>query len=203
MSYVTRRGAQIDLLNFSEHINLLYDRLGPTPRLCLNSLDDKYECKEYERELEKAISNVTPESLEALFDAAGTLEMDKLSHKICIIRRESLENVAGLAIVEPITPYIRSKLVYQLRILERRDQVRLYKRFAKTPDSRALACVAFEAAGQAMLQDGVKVELERRGRVLQLRFNKRQATMTATTGGGNNGQWQRWRPAMTVMRSTA
>jgi len=81
--------------------------------------------------------------------------MDKFSHKICIIRRESLENVAGLPIVEAITPYIRSKLVYQLRILERRDQVR----FAKTSDSRALDGVAFEAAGQAMLQDGIGLAL--------------------------------------------
>ena len=142
-----------------ELINLLYDRLGPTPRLCLDFLEDKYQREEYEEELEKAISNVTPESLEALFDAAGTLEMDKLSHKICMIRRKSLENVAGRVIVEPITPYIRSKLVYQFRILERRDQVRLYKRFAKTPDSRALAGIAFEAAGQAMLQDGIDLTL--------------------------------------------
>ena len=110
-----------------ERINFLYDRLGP-PRLCLDFLDDTYESEIYEEELEKAISNVTPESLEALFDAAGTLEMDKLSYKICMIRRKSLENVASLATVEPITPYIRSKLVYQLRILERHDQVRLYKR---------------------------------------------------------------------------
>ena len=142
-----------------EHINLLYDRLGPTPRLCLDLFEDAHRRERYEDELRKVISNITSESLEALFDAAGTLEMDKLSHKICIIRRESLDNVAGLPIVEAITPHIRSKLVYQLRILERRDQVRLYKRFAKTSDSRALAGVAFEAAGQAMLQDGIGLAL--------------------------------------------
>ncbi len=132
-------------------INILYEQLGPTPRLCLDL--DAYQRTRYEGDLRKAISNVTPESLKALFDAASTLEMDKLSHKICMIRRNSRENVASLPIVEPITPYVRSKLVCQLRILERHEQVRLYKRFAKTSDSRALAGVAFEAAGQAMLQD--------------------------------------------------
>ena len=141
------------------HINLLYDRLGPTPRLCLDFFEDAHRRENYEDDLGKEISNITPESLEALFNAAGTLETDKLSHKICIIRRKSLENVAGSAIVEVITPYIRSKLVYQLRTVGRRDQVRLYRRFAKTPDSRALAGVAFEAAGQAMLQDGIDLAL--------------------------------------------
>jgi len=66
----------------------------------------------------KAISNVTSELLKALFDAASTLEMEKLSYKICIIRCNSLENVASLPIVKAITPYICSKLVYKLRILE-------------------------------------------------------------------------------------
>ena len=142
-----------------DHINLLYDRLGPTPRLCLDFFKDAHRRERYEDDLRNAISNITAESLEAMFNAAGYLEMDKLSHKICIIRRENLENVASLQIVEATTPYIRSKLVYQLRILERRDQVRLYKRFSKTRDCRALAGVAFEAAGQAMLQDGIGLAL--------------------------------------------
>jgi hypothetical protein len=142
-----------------KHINLLYDRLGPTPQLCLDFFKDAYLRKRYEDDLRKAISSIKSESLEALFDAAGTLEMDELSHKICMIRRDSLENVASLPIVEAISPYVRSKLVYQIRILKRRDQVRLYKRFAKTSDSRALAGIAFEAAGQAMLQDGIDLAL--------------------------------------------
>jgi hypothetical protein len=141
-----------------DHINLLYDRLGPTPRLCLDFFEDAHRRERYEDDLRKAISNIKSESLEALFDAAGTLEMDKLSHKICMIRRNSLENVASLPIVEVITPYVRSKLVYQLQILEGCCQ-RLYKPFAKSSDSRALAGVAFEAAGQAMLQDGINLAL--------------------------------------------
>jgi hypothetical protein len=88
--------------------------------------------------------------------------MDKLSHKICVISHDTLENVASLQIVEPITPFIRSKLVCQLRTLERaerREQVSLYKRFATTPDCTALAGIAFEATGQAMLQDGMDLVL--------------------------------------------
>jgi hypothetical protein len=54
---------------------------------------------------------------------------------------------------------MHSKLVCQIRTLERREQLRIYKRFAKTRDSRAVAGIAFEAAGQVMLQDGMDLEL--------------------------------------------
>lgn len=142
-----------------EGINLVYERLGPTPRLCLDYFKDLDHRRQYESDVGLEISNLTCKSLEKLFSDASTLEMDKLSHKICLVSRDILENVASLPIVEPITPYVRSKLVCQLRILERREQVRLYKRFAKKSESRALAGVAFEAAGQAMLQDGMGLVL--------------------------------------------
>jgi len=35
----------------------------------------------------------------------------------------------------------------------------MYKRFTKARDSRAVAGIAFEAAGQVRLQDGIELEL--------------------------------------------
>ena len=140
--------------------NLVYERLGPIPQLCFDYPHDSMDwLTQYERDIQYSVSRLSTESLETLFDDAGNLDMDQLSHKICLISRGILENVASLPIVKPITPFVHSKLVCRLRTLERSEQVRLYKRFAKTCDSRAVAGIAFEAAGQAMLQDGVDLEL--------------------------------------------
>jgi len=84
--------------------------------------------------------------------------MDDLSHKICLISCENRDNVASLPIVKPITPSMHAKLVCQFRKVERQEQV-MYKRFAKTHDCRAAAGIAFEAAGQVRLQDGMDLEL--------------------------------------------
>jgi hypothetical protein len=87
------------------------------------------------------------QKLESLFDECSALEMDDLSHKICLVSRENRDDVTSLPILKPITPNMYSKLACQIRKLER--QVRMYKRFAKTRDSRAVACIAFEAAGNS------------------------------------------------------
>jgi hypothetical protein len=85
--------------------------------------------------------------------------LDAISHKICLINREDREDVAGPWNVKPITQAIQSKLASQLRKTERRDQVRLYKQLARVPESRGLAGIAFEAAAQGRLQDGLDLEL--------------------------------------------
>ena len=148
---------------YSDHtgLNRVYEQLGPIPRLCLDYLhdDSKVRIKQYERDIQYSVSSLSTESLETLFDNAGNLDMGQLSHKICLLSRGVLEDVTSPPIVKPVTPYVHSKLVCRLRTLERTEQVRLYKRFAKTRESRAVAGVAFEAAGQAMLQDGVDLEL--------------------------------------------
>lgn len=94
-----------------EQINRLFDRLGPTPRLSL--VFSSYGLRTYEDDLRRTIKSLTPEALEKLFDDAGALEMSKLSHKICLISRDTPEDVAGLPIVKPITLHVRSKLICQ------------------------------------------------------------------------------------------
>jgi len=142
-----------------EEVNCLYDQFGPTPRLCLDFLFEPFEREAHEDHVRKAISGMTSQKLETLFDKSSDLEMDDLSHKICLVSRENRDKVASLPIVKPITPNMHSKLVCQFRKLERQEQVRIYKRFANTRDSRAVAGIAFEAAGQVRLQDGIDLEL--------------------------------------------
>ena len=96
-----------------EQINRLFDRLGPTPRLSL--VFDSHGLRTYEDGLQRTIKNLTPEAIENLFDDAGALEMGKLSHEIFLVNRDTLDDVAGLPIVKPITLHVHSKLVCQLR----------------------------------------------------------------------------------------
>ena len=133
-----------------EQINRLFDRLGPTPRLSL--VFNSYGLRTYEDDLRKTVRTLTPEALEKLFDDAGALEMGKLSHKICLISRDTLDDVASLPIVKPITLHVRSKLICQLRTLSPSEQMFLYQRFAKTSDSGEFIGIAFEVASQSRLR---------------------------------------------------
>lgn len=142
-----------------EQVNRIYDQFGPTPRLCIDYVLEPLEMSEYEDDVRRAVSDITSQKLEKLFDESSALEMDDLSQKICLISRENRDNVTSLPIVKPITPNVHSKLVCQFRKLERQEQVRMYKRFDKTRDCRAVAGIAFKAAGQVMLQDGTDLEL--------------------------------------------
>ncbi len=142
-----------------EQVNRLYDQFGPTPRLCIDYLLEPLEMKKYEDHVRSAVSDITSQKLEKLFKESGALNMDDLSHKICLISRENRDDVASLPIVKPITPNMHSRLVCQFRKLERQEQIRMYNRFAKTRDSRAVAGIAFEAVCQAKLQDYMDLEL--------------------------------------------
>jgi len=111
----------------NQEVHRLYDQFGPTPRLCIDFLFEPLERKAHEDHVRKAISKITSQKFETLFDESSALEMDDLSHKICLISRENRDDVTSLLIVKPITPNMHSKLVCQFRKLERQEQVRLYK----------------------------------------------------------------------------
>jgi len=48
---------------------------------------------------------LTYQALEKLFGDASALEMGKESHKICLISRDTLEDVTSLPVVKLITPH--------------------------------------------------------------------------------------------------
>jgi hypothetical protein len=114
---------------------------------------------EYTEDLKKAISSTTTHEIKRLFEDAASLTMDAVSHKICLLSRENQDDVHSRAVVAPITPSIQTRLANQFRVLEQAERIRLYRHFAKVPDSRATAGIFFEAAGQRCLQDGMTLEL--------------------------------------------
>ena len=99
-------------------INDIYDRFGPTPRLCIDYSFDLDMLVEHERKVNKVVSNVTAVQLEQLFKDAGSLDMDTVSHTICLISREQRDDMHSGVVVAPITSSIRSILVKQVRSIE-------------------------------------------------------------------------------------
>jgi len=115
--------------------------------------------EDYENDLQLTISKLTAHELINLFDDSGSLAMDAISHKICLISRTDREDMFSLQAVSSITSSIKSRLANHFRTLERQEQIRLYQQFSKVPDSRATAGIFFEAAAQRRIQDGVELEL--------------------------------------------
>jgi hypothetical protein len=78
---------------------------------------------------------------------------------IALLSRESLDDGWSGGMVIPITPYIQSRLSNRFRNLGRKENLRLYKAFAKVPEGRKMAGVFFEALAQTALQEGITLEL--------------------------------------------
>jgi hypothetical protein len=139
-------------------INDIFDRLGPTPRLCIDFLSQE-KLDAYEKSVQKAISSATASQLEQLFKDSTSLTTDAVSHKICLVSRENRDDVRSPAVVAPITPSIQSRLANQFRNLERGEKIRLYKYFSRVPDSKATAGIFFEAIVQHHFQEDIDLEL--------------------------------------------
>lgn len=120
---------------------------------------DGEELAEYEEAVGKAISGVTSAQLEKLFKDAGSLSMNAVSHKICLVRREKRGDMHSRAVVAPITPSIQSRLANQFRNIKRDEKVRLYEYFARDPDARGTAGIFFEAIAQQDLQERIVLRL--------------------------------------------
>ena len=154
----TLKSTKASISGIPDHagINDAYDRFG---RLCIDIFGQTDQFRQYQVDVHRAISNITLEQLERLFQDASSLDMDDISHKICLISHEDRNNVTSEPIAMPITSSIKTRLVGQIQKLEWQDQICLYKRFEKVPDSRGLAGILFEAAAQNILGDGMQLDL--------------------------------------------
>ena len=155
------KSTRASICRIADHagINDVYDHFGPVPRLCIDIFGQTYQWQQYQMGVRNAISNITLEQLARQFEDASSLNPDDISDKICLISRENRNNVASEPIASPITSSIKTRLAGQIRKLERQDQIRLYKRFEKVPDSKGLAGILFEAAAQNSLGDGMQLDL--------------------------------------------
>jgi hypothetical protein len=122
----------------------IFNRLGPTPRLCFDILSRPRCIVQYEKRLNGVISELTADRLWKLINDARDLSMDAVSHKVCLIRREEVDPFSPW-VVHPTSDWILWRLANQFRNIERTEQIRLYEKFSRVPDSRRMAGVIFEA----------------------------------------------------------
>ena len=119
-----------------------YDRLGPTPHLCLRF--NPLELKRYEDQIRQVLKTVTPRNLEELTEGPENLRMNALSHKISLVRRSEITNFWSMTIVTPITDHMRSRLALAMRNQNIHKQVEMFLLFNSLASSKALSGILFE-----------------------------------------------------------
>ena len=139
-----------------DSINDKYDRLGPTPRLCLGY--DDFELADYEDQVSKVLQTVTLRNLEELAEGPQNLRMNTLSHKISLVRREDITNLRSTVLVTPITDHIRSRLALAMRNKNIRKQVEMFRLFNSMPSSKALSGVLFESICHWQFQRRIHID---------------------------------------------
>jgi hypothetical protein len=115
--------------------------------------------KQHEENVTDAISQLTITQIEKMLTDASGLTMDSISRRICLIRREKVDEVDSGVTVSPITPSIQSRLAARFRGFARADQIRLYRFFLCVPGTRQSAGFLFEAIAQQILQGGHALQL--------------------------------------------
>jgi len=127
----------------SKFIDDIYDRFGPTPRLCLQTAFDSEALAIHENETRIALKRLTLQNPQDLISKLEMLSMDDFSHKLCLVKH-----------------HIRSRMAIQMRTLRSLgtlQQVNLYRTFACTP-SRGMAGHIFESFCQRHFQRRILID---------------------------------------------
>jgi hypothetical protein len=86
------------------------------------------------------------------------LDLDAALHMIFVVRRKEVE-VLEEAYVEPISANVEMQLMMTINKLQRLEQIDLYHAFVSTNATKAVAGLAYESLGHAMLQEGITLTL--------------------------------------------
>jgi len=75
----------------------------------------------YGDRLNQVIRQINVSVLEKAVLDAAVLEMDDISHRLCLVTRKDRDNVYSGPIVHIITDWIKSRLALQLRTIEKAE----------------------------------------------------------------------------------
>jgi hypothetical protein len=140
-------------------IDDVYDRLGPTPRICIDKVDSEV-VPYYEQEIRHALRDQSIEALRSLTTSAEGLTLDSSSHKLALLRRMNNDDLSTSNIhITPITDHIGSRLALQLRNADIEEQLGLYKTYATTPSFRGMTGTLFEGFCHGLFQIRICVKL--------------------------------------------
>jgi hypothetical protein len=130
-----------------DHINKIFNELGPIPRLCIDYDED--ELRAYRQDLKEVLDNLSIDNFRKAVTGVEGLNMDAISSKLCLIRRleQSSIQFSNAVKVLPIMPFIGSRIALQLRNADHMEMQRLYKKFVSHPSTREISGIVFKAYG--------------------------------------------------------
>ena len=99
---------------------------------------------EHREDLDVALEGLTLDYLDSL-PSRNRLSLDAVSQKIFILRRSSVDLDFVPVFIEPISPFVASKVVVRMRALQRHQLVHLFNRYIALPSTRRMAGDVFEA----------------------------------------------------------
>jgi len=123
-------------------------------------LDELVESAQYKKAVSLAISEITPDKLKAMVSDAKLLDLEKGgSGKLGLISCTERDVVWSAHTVAPITESIKSRLVHQLWIVSRNQQVDLYTLFSKSSQMKKMCSMLFKAIGLCIVLEGLDITL--------------------------------------------
>ena len=140
-------------------IDEIFNKLGPTPRLCFNT-----DWTKYQRELNRALGKLSLAYLENLA-SCEPLELDAVSHKLFMLRRSSIDEVDSEEEMQPISPFVRSKIAIRMRALKRHELVSLFNRYNALPSTRKMTGDVFEAYCHIVFSTKIKFDFVKMVRI--------------------------------------
>jgi hypothetical protein len=87
---------------------------------------------------------VTLQKLRELTKNSKDLNLDSVSHKLCLIRREDRDIVSSAFLVMPITDHIRSRLAIRMRNYDMDQLIETFELFSSVASLREMSGIIFE-----------------------------------------------------------
>ena len=144
-------------------IDEMYDRFGPTPRICFDYLKKPPLLDVHKERFRIALSSLSLGSFQQIMDSTSFLQMDDASHTMLLMKRHGSDLSRALYTLEPITPAIEMVLRDQFRREKRADRLNFYCFIANNKWVRQRASrvsgIVYGSLVQEMLQQLNTIEL--------------------------------------------
>ncbi|KAH8993991.1 hypothetical protein EDB92DRAFT_1852115 [Lactarius akahatsu] len=152
-----------------------YHQYGPTPRICLDFLDDEALFLAHKASYQAALCKFSLETLDDTVFQIMKLSLDDESHTLLLVKRvprkdliranlvisDRVEFVYGCS--EPITHTIKLELRNRLQKETRAARIALYRSLGKLEGTRrwtrCIASLVYESLAQSMLEEKVALKL--------------------------------------------
>ena len=122
-------------------IETTFYELGPIPHLCFGT---ERSLIDHRVHLDVALQGLTSDYLDSLA-SRGRLSLDAVSSKIYVLRRVIVDVDSVGVFLEPISPFVASKVLARMRTLQPHELVHLFHRYMVLPFTRRMTSDVFEA----------------------------------------------------------